>query len=347
MFAPIILPQKSGNKKPASSLTLAMKTCKSSLVVCRRGAGLAWLVMAASLAHASTIWNGPTISFTHSTATGNLSDQLANGVILTRSSSGGGLYNSTEGGATPGVSPADTKWAVGSLANFNTLTYGACPLEAGGHPPGHINTTFVVHLVNEDVYLSLKLTAWGGAGGSGEKSFSYTRSTPAVALPTPTVTITNPASGAVFAAPANVNIAAHATVSSGTVTNVQFFTNGVLSGSVLAVPFSLTVGNLTDGSYSLAAVATAAGISATSPVVNVTVVSPVAVNLSGPKFNNGQFLFNYSANPGLTYVIQNSSNLMNWVSMVTNIAPGSPVLFSNAVNSTGASFYRVGRLPNP
>ncbi len=39
-----------------------------------------------------------------------------------------------------------------SLANYNTLTYGACPLEAGNHPPGDVGKTYVVHLVNEDVY---------------------------------------------------------------------------------------------------------------------------------------------------------------------------------------------------
>src|SRR5271169_2681379 len=44
-----------------------------------------------------------------------------------------------------------------------------------------------------------------------------------ITAPTPTVSITNPIDGAVFAAPANLAIAADAAVSSGTVTNVQFF----------------------------------------------------------------------------------------------------------------------------
>jgi len=328
------------------SLTFAMKTHQSFSVVCLRGIVPALLAAAAPMAHASTVWNGPTISFTHSTPTGNLQDQLTSGVALTRSTNGGGLYNPvTESGAVSGISPKDTKWAIGSLANYNTLTYGACPLEAGNRPPNYVGTTFVVHLTNEDIYLSLTLTAWGGSGGLGDKSFSYTRSTPAP--PPPTISITNPAAGAVFAAPANVNIAASATVSSGTVTNVQFFTNGVALGSVLAAPFSLTANNLAVGAYALKAVATAAGISATSTVVNVSVVSPVTVNLSGVTLNSGQFSFSYAANAGLTYVVQSSSNLMDWVSLVTNVASGNPVLFTNALNSTGAQFYRVGRLPNP
>ena len=58
-----------------------------------------------------------------------------------------------------------------------------------------------------------------------------------------------------------MNIAADATVSGGTVTNVQFFTNGVALGAVLTAPFSLTANNLAAGAYALSVVATAAGIS--------------------------------------------------------------------------------------
>ncbi|HEY1661740.1 MAG TPA: SBBP repeat-containing protein [Verrucomicrobiae bacterium] len=107
--------------------------------------------------------------------------------------------------------------------------------------------------------------------------------------PTPTVTITNPVAGTFFPtggsyleAPANVSIAASASVSSGTVTNVQFFTNGISIGSVLASPFSLTVSNLAVGTYVLTAVATASGISATSSVVNISVVGPATAQANNP-----------------------------------------------------------------
>lgn len=417
-----------------------MKTLKLPTIVFMPSIVTGLLLAATPVTQAAaTIWNGPTISFTHSTATGNLSDQLTSGVVLTRSTSGGGLYNSaSEGGATGGISPADTKWAIGSLANYNTLTYGACPLEAGNHPPGYVNTTFVVHLVSEDIYFSLTLTGWGGQGGVGDKSFSYTRST--AAPPTPTVAITNPPSGAVFAAPANINIGASATVSSGTVTNVQFFTNGVLLKSVQSSPFTFTASNLAAGVYALTAAATAAGISATSAVVNITVdvpptvsiiapgnnatlsapanvtiqasasdsdgsvtnvqflvgpdvltnastapfsgttnnlgagsytlsaiasdnnglkntnvisitvVTPVAVSLGRPVTSSAtNFQFSYSANVGLSYVIQRSTNLAsaNWISLVTNTAASNPVVFEDIYATNSSVFYRVGRLPNP
>jgi Bacterial Ig domain len=339
--------KKSGNKNPYLDLTLAMKTLKSSSIVFLKGTALAWLVAVASPAYAATVWDGPTINFTHSTPTGNLQDQLTNDVIITRGSSSGGLYNSAlETSATLG-SPKNTKWAIGSLSDYSTMTFSNCPLKAGNSPSKYVGTNFVVHLINEDIYLSLKLTGWGGEGMIGDRSFSYTRSTPSLTPPTPTISITNPVSGAVFAAPANVSIGADAAVSGGMVTNVEFFANGVSQGAVAVAPFTLTSVALAAGSYTLTAVATASGISATSAVVNVSVVSPVVVNLSGAMLDNGQFSFSYTADAGLTYVVQSSSNLVDWVSLMTNVAPGSPVLFTNVSNPAGAGFYRVGRLPNP
>jgi len=306
------------------------------------------LMLAASYAPASTIWNGPNITFTHSTPTGNLQDQLVAGVKLTRGGTAG-LFNSvTEGGATSGISPADTAWAVGTLANFNTLTYGPCPLEATHRPPHFVGTNFVVHLVAEDIYLQLTLNAWGGAFETGDRSFTYTRSTPAAVAPT--VTITNPVSGTVFAAPANVNISADAAVAGGTVTNVQFFTNNISIGSVPAAPFKLVANNLVAGSYALKAAATAAGISTTSTVVNVSVVNPSAVLISGMvKPSPANFTFNYASDAGLRYIVQRSTNLLssNWLTLVTNTATSNPSSFADP-NATGnPGFYRVGRLPNP
>ena len=321
-----------------------MRTLKSFSVVFRWGIALAFLLAAISLTPAQTIWNGPNVGFYHPYL--GAQDQLTANVIFTRGS-GGGLYNSAlEAGATPGISPKGTAWAVGTLANYNTLSYGACPLEAGERPPNDIGKTYVVHLITNNIYLQLTLTNWGGAGGvSGQQTFGYTRSTPALAVPT--VSITNPVGGAVFAAPASLKLGASASVSSGAVTNVAFFANSTLLGSVTVAPFNLTSSPLAAGAYALAAVATASGISATSAVANVTVVNPVAVSLSGVNLNSSQFAFNYTANAGLTYMVQSSSNLVNWVSLTTNVASGSPVPFSGPFNSTGMKFYRVGRLPNP
>jgi hypothetical protein len=326
-----------------------MKAYDASSVLIR-GVLVVLLTAGMAFGQSAVIWNGPTISFTH-TDQNNAVDQITPGVGITRSSGGGGLYNAvTEGGATPGVSPEDTEWAIGDLSDATNLSYTPCILEAGHSPAQYIGTTFVVHLINENIYLALTLTDWEGQNGAPGKTFSYTRTTaPPPPSPTPTVTITNPASGAIFAAPASLHLGATPSVSTGTVTNVQFFANSTNSlGSVGTAPFTLTSGALAAGAYSLTAVATAAGVSGTSPSVNVTVVTPVTTILTNAKTNAGQFSFNYTATPGLTYVVYSSSSVTGgWVPVKTNTPVGSSVHFTAPISAGGAAFYRVGRQPNP
>ena len=267
------------------------------------------------------------------------------------------LYNGLKESSHGSPSPTDTEWAtatpavVANLTAATNLTFTSFDGWVGGHAGFPSVENFikqkpaVVHLINENIYISIEFSAWG-AGFSG--GFAYARSTPAVvAPPTPTVSITNPVSGAVFASPANLKIGATASVSSGTVTNVTFFNGTTPLGSAQSAPFNITANNLTTGAYRLTAVATAAGVSGTSAVVNVSVVLPVAVSNSAPGVTNGQFAFTYSANPGLTYVVQDSPDLTNWFPVATNVAAGNLVLFTAPFNSNSNEYYRVGRLPNP
>jgi hypothetical protein len=75
-------------------------------------------------------------------------------------------------------SPAGTEWAYGDLANYATLTYTSWEDmfggSLGGGPHSTINRPSVVHLINDDIYLSVTMTNWGGSLGG----FSYLRSTP-------------------------------------------------------------------------------------------------------------------------------------------------------------------------
>ena len=71
----------------------------------------------------------------------------------------------------------------------------------------------------------------------------------------PAVTITNPVSGTIFAAPANVTIQASASDSDGTVTNVQFLVGSTVLSNDAAAPFSAVTNNLAAGSYTLSAIA--------------------------------------------------------------------------------------------
>ncbi len=63
--------------------------------------------------------------------------------------------------------------------------------------------------------------------------------------------------------------------------------------------------------------------------------------LSQPRFTPpATFQFNYSSSSGASYVVQRSANLSNWVSLKTNVAGGSSVLFQDT-NSSPRGFYRV------
>ncbi len=332
-----------GNKTKNCSSYLCMCISFSSQTTIR--AVLATIISFSMPAvHAGTIWNGPTTNFTQNVS--GTSDFLTSKVIISR---GGNfpVYNTvSEGAANKISSPADTEWAFGTLANTN-LTYKSFYSFATASSPGDvaagvINKNAVCHLKTDDIFLSVKFTAWGQNRTGG---FAYTRSTPPAVAPTPTVAITNPPSGTVYSAPANVKITAIASVSSGSVTNVSFFRGATLIDSSAVSPYSVTASNLAVGSYNITAVATAAGVSATSAVVTVSIINPVPVVLTTPVVSNGQVSFNYSADPGILYSVQSSSDLTNWNSGPTNSAAVNSVPFSQAAVPP-YRFYRVSRQPN-
>jgi len=141
---------------------------------------------------AATLWSGPDVTFTKPNGSdGTLAqnqDRMTPNVWIARDQNHG-LYNAkTETFFTHFFSPQGTEWANGSLANFSSLTYTdwnswAKGVNAG--PPSTVGVNAVVHLIAEDIYLSIRFTSWGGSAGG----FSYVRSSPApTAPPPPTIT---------------------------------------------------------------------------------------------------------------------------------------------------------------
>ena len=180
--------------------------------------------------------------------------------------------------------------------------------------------------------------------GSGMKG-SIIVTAPAVP---PTVTITNPASGTTLSAPASLTLAAIATSTTGNITNVQFWQGTTLLGNIAPAPFSIPVTSLTAADYTFSAIANnSSGLTATnSIIVHVVDVNPVTV--SAPDFlPPADFQFTYTADVGLTYVVQVSTNLFDWNSINTNLAISSQVIFTDPSAGNTGAFYRVGRLPNP
>ena len=139
------------------------------------------LVLLNNIVNAQTTWSGPLIEFTktdNADPTIALNqDQITPSVAITRGSSGE-IYNATsETTRTKGLSPLGTEWAIGDLSNISSLTFSSFR-KAVGSPQTSVGKKLVLHILEEDVYLSVEFTSWSsGQSGGG---FSYKRSTPNV-----------------------------------------------------------------------------------------------------------------------------------------------------------------------
>lgn len=88
----------------------------------------------------------------------------------------------------------------------------------------------------------------------------------------PAITITNPTDGAVLFAPASFTLAAAAADGDGSVTQVQFFVNGLAAGVSTGPLFSTELNNLPVGNYVFTAIATDnSGATNGAPPVSITV----------------------------------------------------------------------------
>lgn len=96
----------------------------------------------------------------------------------------------------------------------------------------------------------------------------------------PTVSLTAPTSGATYAAPATIALAASATDANGTISKVEFYAGTTLLGSDTAAPYSLAWSNVPAGNYVLTAKAyDNAGATATSAGASVTVTGGASADL--------------------------------------------------------------------
>jgi glucose/arabinose dehydrogenase len=288
---------------------------------------------------AATIWDGPTITFVNKAASDSTQatnqDRITPGVWITRGSSQG-IYNAaTESGFVHFFSPKDTAWSDGALTNYASLNYvdwDTWAKNQHGGPPNTLGIPAVVHLVSEDIYLSVTFTSWGGVGGG----FSYVRSTPLLTNQSPTVTLDSPTDGASFTAPATIAVAATASDPDGTVTNVSFFDGSTLLGQTNNTPYAITA-TFAAGNHRLTAVATDdAGLSVTSSIVNiaVSVSNPtLSVTLTNPPENSV-----FGNTDGITI----AADVSGGQGPVTNVSFfDGPVL----LRSVAASPYRISTAP--
>ena len=91
------------------------------------------------------------------------------------------------------------------------------------------------------------------------------------------VTLTAPANNATYTAPASITLAATATIASGSITKVEFFSGAAKLGEDASAPYSFSWANVAAGSYSVTAVATDnAGNTSASAAVSIRVNVPQA-----------------------------------------------------------------------
>jgi uncharacterized protein (TIGR03382 family) len=145
------------------------------------------LVSCAGIAHAQTVLSGYDTAFSYA-GFGDITleqnqDRMTDLVWITRGTTRG-IFNfaqepSFTGQGAPSPSPVGTAWAFGTTSDFDTLTYGTWGSLHSGNPSTLIGQDVVVHLVDDDIYIDLRFTNWGGRTSGG--AFSYVRST----IPTP------------------------------------------------------------------------------------------------------------------------------------------------------------------
>lgn len=143
-------------------------------------------LLPATRTSAAVIWNGPSITFSK-IARSNWTlpanqDRITPLVWLTRANTQGMFNIAVESAYTTVSSPLGTEWAYGTTADFASLIYKDWETWTGGPgsgPPSTLGRDAVVHLIDEDIYLDIKFTAWGYTTGS----FSYVRSTEGIPEP--------------------------------------------------------------------------------------------------------------------------------------------------------------------
>ena len=101
-------------------------------------------------------------------------DRLTENVWITRGNDGGQIYNAAkEESSNKSKSPVGTKWAIGSIDDYKDLSF--FDFRIAIKPKTIVGKNLVLYLEEDDIYLSVKFTAWSQGQKGG---FSYERSTP-------------------------------------------------------------------------------------------------------------------------------------------------------------------------
>ena len=125
------------------------------------------------------VWTGANITFTKApnTDAGDAANQdsITSNVAITRGTSGGQIFNAvSESDATKTISPRGTKWAVGDIADVESLSFSSFRSAVGKPKNNVVGKNLVMYIEADNVYLSVKFLSWASGQSGG---FSYERST--------------------------------------------------------------------------------------------------------------------------------------------------------------------------
>lgn len=124
------------------------------------------------------IWSGDIITFSKASGADptmeSSQDHITDNVKITRGNDGGQFYNIVlESSYDKDNSPVGTEWAYGTTCEIPNLVFE--PFRAAtGKPSNAVGKNMVLHLIADDVYLSVKITSWAKGQNGG---FTYERST--------------------------------------------------------------------------------------------------------------------------------------------------------------------------
>ena len=127
----------------------------------------------------ATIWTGSKLTFSKADGADHTQsasqDRLTSNVWITRASGGGQIFNIVkENAANQGTSPVGTAWAIGNINDIDNLTFRSFR-PAVGKPKQVVGKNLVMHLIDDNIYLSVKFTSWSQNKRGG---FAYERSQP-------------------------------------------------------------------------------------------------------------------------------------------------------------------------
>ena len=122
------------------------------------------------------VWSGGLITFTKlenvDESLAENQDRITDNVWITRGVSGGQIYNAiVENAPNKDGSPLGTEWAEGVINDYALLKYTTFRA-ATVKPKDAVGKTYVVHLVADNIYLSIKIISWSSNQSGG---FSYQR----------------------------------------------------------------------------------------------------------------------------------------------------------------------------